>query len=297
MYGRIGDYAHNTRLTSYTQLTQVRIRETQLAVSTGKSAQAFSKIADDSSLLISAKSEKSVADAHIAQNLNGVDRMRAMDGALDNIAGMLDRLRGLVVQRLSGPTGADMPLDIEVDTMLEEISGQLNIKLDNRYLFSGSKTDTRPIELPEPVNTSADLADVYKGDEIRLTIRADDEVEIEAPMTAADIVPILETLADIKEAHNNDDSDAISAALDQLDIDLDTVSTLRGSVGVRMERLESVTESQRYTSEYLGEIISRIEDTDLPTAMTQLAQDRTTLEASYLTISQISQLSLADFIR
>ena len=297
MYGRIGDFAHSSRLASYTQLTQARMRDTQLAISTGKSAQTFSGIAGDSSLLVSAKNEKAIADAHVAQNLNGIDRMRSMDGALDNISGMLDRMRGLVVQRLSGPSGDDLPLDIEVDTMLEEISGQLNIKLDNRYLFSGSRTDTRPIELPDAVNNAADLADIYRGDDVRLSIRADDEVEIDVPMTAAEIVPVLETLADIKAAHIAGDTDGLNAALDQLDNQLDSVSTLRGSVGVRMERLESVTESQRFTSEYLAEIVSRIEDTDLPEAMTKLAQDRTALEASYLTISQISQLSLADFIR
>ena len=297
MLNRIGDLAHNTRLQSYTQSTQTRLRETQVAVSTGKSAQSFTEISDDAALLVATRHERALTEAHITQNRNGIDRLRAMDGALGNITEIVERARSLVVQRLSGPLGEELPLDIEIDTMMREIAGQANIKLDNRFLFAGSRTDTQPLELPATVTSSADLVDAYRGDEVTLTIRADETIEIDMGITGAELLPVLETLADLKAAHTAGDVDAIQAGLDLLEADIGDMANAHGTIGAKMARLESVTDGLSGGLDYLNEIISRIEDTDLPEAMTLLARDRTTLEAAYVTITQISRLSLADYIR
>jgi flagellin-like hook-associated protein FlgL len=48
---------------------------------------------------------------------------------------------------------------------------------------------------------------------------------------------------------------------------------------------------------YLDDIVSRIEDADVPEALTRIARDQASLEAAYLTTSRIGQLSLADYLR
>ena len=45
------------------------------------------------------------------------------------------------------------------------------------------------------------------------------------------------------------------------------------------------------------EIVSRIEDTDLPTALTRLASDQASLEATDLVTGRLTSLSLADYLR
>jgi flagellar hook-associated protein 3 FlgL len=75
------------------------------------------------------------------------------------------------------------------------------------------------------------------------------------------------------------------------------LSALRGQVGATGERLNTITDSQQSTATYLDDIVSRIEDADVPQTMTQLAQDQANLEAAYLTTSRLSQLTLADYLR
>ena len=48
---------------------------------------------------------------------------------------------------------------------------------------------------------------------------------------------------------------------------------------------------------YLDDVVSRIEDTDVPTAMTQLAQDQALLQASFTITGRLAGLSLADYLR
>ena len=70
-----------------------------------------------------------------------------------------------------------------------------------------------------------------------------------------------------------------------------------GASGAKATHLDSVLENHRSTQLYLDEIVSRIQDTDVPSALTALSADQTNLEASYLTVSRLGALSLANYLR
>jgi flagellin-like hook-associated protein FlgL len=68
-------------------------------------------------------------------------------------------------------------------------------------------------------------------------------------------------------------------------------------VGATSTRLQGIAESQSSTVLYLDDIVTRIEDADVPQTLAQLAQDQAAIEAAYLTTSRLGQLSLADYLR
>ena len=47
----------------------------------------------------------------------------------------------MLVQRLDGGLGGDVPLDATVDTMLAELESVLNTQMDGQYLFAGTRSD------------------------------------------------------------------------------------------------------------------------------------------------------------
>lgn len=299
MLGRTGDVAHSNRLSSYIQGTQERMREAQVAIATGKRAQAYSTIGNQTGVLLQARDGQQRAEAFVASNNTTADRLSMMDGSLGNILELADRMKTLLVQRLDPTIGQSIPLAPEIDTMLQEIASQLNARLGDRYLFAGSRTDTPPVVLPANVAGPADLdpATVYRGDDIRPTARASETVEVTYGLIATDAFEIMNVFAAAKEAHVAGDTDGIKAASDALTTALSGLADLRGELGARTARIETITETHQANAAYLGETVSRIEDTDLPSAIAQMSKDQMTIEAAYLTISRLNSLSLADYLR
>ena len=299
MLGRTGDVAHTNRLNGFIQGTQSRMRVAQVEVANGKRAQVYSELGSDTGILLQAREGQRRADAFVFSNTASTERLRMMDGALGNVVDIAERMRTLLVQRLDPSIGQSLPLGPEIDTMLEQIAAQLNTKLGDRYLFAGSRTDTPPVELPASVAGPADLdpATIYKGDQVRLSARAAENVEVTYGVLASDVFDVMTVLAAAKEAHAANDTQGLKAAMDALTDSFSGLADLRGELGSRTARVEAITETHRANAAYLGETVSRIEDADLPTAIAQIAKDQTAIEAAYITISRLNALSLADYLR
>lgn len=299
MVTRIGDAAQSFRVTSTLQQTQGRIRDVQTAIASGKAFDRYADMPGSAGLLVRTKAEQAQTAVFITQNEQLLDRLRAADGALGSIGDVAERMRSLLVNRLDAATGASVPLDTEVDAALAEIEARLNLTVAGRYVFAGSRTDTAPVALPVPPPTTADASLYYKGDDVAVTARVAAKVELDHGVTAADdsFALLISALGQARQAHLAKDAGGLESALTDLTAALQGVADLRGQMGAKAARLESITESHRSTALYLGETVSRIESTDIPTAMTRLAQDQANLEAAYITVSRLSSLSLADYLR
>ena len=90
-----------------------------------------------------AKDARELKAAFIDQTERLTGRLQVADTALAGIVDIADRARTTLVQRLDGNLGDAVPLDAEVDAMLQEIEAALNTRLDRQYLFAGSRTDAR----------------------------------------------------------------------------------------------------------------------------------------------------------
>lgn len=299
MTDRIGDFSHQTRMADLMGTTRARVRDLETDVATGKSIRRFSEIPKETGLLLRTREQIASNDNFVAQNERLTNELQAMDGTLGNIVSVAERLRTLLVQRLNDPTGQEMPLDVEAASMTSEVAAQLNFTLDGRYLFSGTSTDRAPVALPAVTLTSADPSLYYQGDRLDRTAWVDRQVELALPARADDpaFAGLLAALGTTLGAHASNDRAALETALTQAEQALSGVVELRSRMGAAAARVEDVTESQRSAALYLDETRGGIEDTDIAQAMTRMAQDKVGIEASYLIVSQISNLSLADYLR
>ncbi|MFO1068701.1 MAG: flagellin [Geminicoccaceae bacterium] len=299
MTGRIGDAVQSSRIASLLQETQARVRTAQTAVATGDAVSRFVEMPATSALLLHARSERAAAAGFVDDNGVTGDRLHAMDSAVGAIGAVAERLRALLVNRLDDSTGGSVPLDAEVDAALETIQGQLNLRLDGRYLFAGSRTDIAPVALPDPVPTTADASLYYQGDAVAPTARIGDGDSLDYGTTAADpaFAGLVGALGQAREAHLAGDRAGLESALAGLGEAVDALAQLRGAMGAQAARLETATEQHRSSILYLEETVSRLVDTDMATALTQIAEDSARLEATYTTVGRLGQLSLADYLR
>ena len=294
---RIADLAQSHRIGSLILAAQSRVHENQIAVSSGKAARRFSEIARDATLLVGAKDARARLERHVKDNELVIGRLQVADGALEDLARLAERLRTLLIQRLNGG-GESLPLDVEAGQMLAEAVNELNAAFDGRHLFAGSRTDAPPVALDGPI-TEADPALYYRGDSVTLSVQADTGLQIAYGITAdrPAFAELLAALGNAAAGHAGNGRDQLNAALEQAGRALDGTADLRGENGAVMRRIEAVNDGHRGTLLYFDETVSRIEDADLPAAMTRLVRDQTALEAAFTVVGRLSALSLADFLR
>jgi flagellar hook-associated protein 3 FlgL len=296
---RIGDLAQSQLLSRTLSGVQARLSEAQIAVSSGKTAQTFDEIADRAGELLRVRDARAVRSTLADQNDQLGRELQMMDGALGAVVDVADRARVALVQRLDGNLGDDVPLESQIDALLGELEAALNTRFDGRYLFGGSRTDQAPVSLPDPPPSVADPTLYYRGDQVRLSVRADLGVELDYGVTAdaAPFAQLIGALGQAQAAHLADDQPGIAAAAAAVEAALGGVAGLRAGVGITAERLESVTERQRSAVLYLDEVTSSIEDVDLAAMLTRIASDQAGLEAAYTVTGRLASLSLADYLR
>ena len=152
-------------------------------------------------------------------------------------------------------------------------------------------TDTRP----EP-------SYYYQGDDTTLKARIDEGVTLNYGVTAAQ--PAFEKIframrivrsLDISGA----DPDYIAKATHALDLmrqGEDQLEDLELTVGTRLEQLQSTNLQNKNTRDFFDGVIVDLESADTFTAVAELTQDQTVLEASYNTLVRLSSLTLTNFL-
>ncbi|MGD9508999.1 MAG: flagellin [Geminicoccaceae bacterium] len=296
---RIGDFARSQRLIATMGGIQARLADDQAAASSGKEAASYDRIADRAGELLRLRDASAVRSALADRNERLGQELQLMDGALGTVVDIAARARVTMLQRRDGGLGGEVALDGEVDSLLAQLEDALNTQFDGRYLFGGTRTDTAPVSLPATPAITADPSLYYRGDQVRLSARADIGVELVYGVTAdaAPFADLIAALGQARAAHLADDRAGLAAAAAGLEGALDGLTELRARLGVSAARLETIADGQRSTVLYLDEVASSIEDVDLAATLTRIANDQAGLEATYMVTARLASLSLANYLR
>lgn len=147
---RIAPFAQQDLAFFNTQLTQQRVFKAQLQLSTGKVAQDYSGIAQQSARLVSVETTIVSVD-QFTRNIGLVDqRLSLMDIALQNIDDVTRDLRGIVDSMKNQPTERYAELREFAINAKAIIAEALNTSDATRHLFGGSRVDQSPVNLASP---------------------------------------------------------------------------------------------------------------------------------------------------
>lgn len=91
-------------------------------------------------------------------------------------------------------------------------------------------------------------------------------------------------------------STALTTANSDLQAALNNVSTVRASVGTRMQELNSLDNAGTSKNLQYSQTLSNLQDLDYTQALTDLSRQQTTLEAAQKSFAQTSSLSLFKFL-
>ena len=298
---RVTNYAQMNRSLNNVMEVQARTYATNTQISSGKVAQNYAGIAGDSEKTLNLRSEATRIDNYLS-NAKDVDRrLTLIDQSLSAIGDAASSLRTLLMQATTSGLSDAVPLEQEAQGLLDTVTGALNVSEDGRYLFGGSRTDTKPVTVPvpDPAVWGDPDASYYAGDDVALSARLDDQITMDYGVNA-DRQGFQQLIGSLKAAIEAGQIGSTAMAETALTMVNDAIATLadyRAEVGTNQARLDSIIsghEDRKVTQE---EAIAAIEKTDIPSATVRMSNDQTILDASYMMVSQINRMSLADYLK
>ena len=279
---------------------QKRIYDTQIQISSGLKSQTFTGISREASRLVSLEGLQTRFEQLEKNNSIVESRLQRMDQSVSSIFDAMTEMRNLVIQRNNAASGTAVPLAAVAQNLLDVVAGQLNVKENGRFLFAGTLTNTAPVIFPVPDPTVFGTPDAtyYQGNSTELTVRIDDAITIKYGMTA-DRTAFQEVIGALKAAIQGDatnNTTLLNTSLALADSALASLAGFRAEIGSDMSTIELAKQRNDDFLLFVEQSISDIVNVDIPAAITQLTTAETILQASFLTIARISNLSLTNFL-
>ncbi|MBN2341426.1 MAG: flagellin FliC [Deltaproteobacteria bacterium] len=220
---------------------------------------------DAAGLAISEKMKAQIRGlAQAERNANdGISLVQTAEGAMDEISGMLIRMRELAVQSANGTTDSDQKgfLNNEFGELASEIS-----RIANSTEFNGTN-------LTDGSTTSVTLQVGIKND-------TDSKISVSLMDVTASGLSVDTGTETIDTATN-----ALSA-IDALDTAITDLSEQRGVLGAAQNRLDSTVRNLATTRENLSASNSRIRDVDVAEESVSMTRSQILMQAGTAVLAQ-----------
>ena len=148
----------------------------------------------------------------------------------------------------------------------------------------------------EKIPNPREDADYYAGDQQILKARVDDQYDVSYGILA-DNPAFQKLIQGLGIASGTDDEDSLVVALRFMSDAIDELPNVQGQIGLDIANIERFESRHEDFKVFAAQAISDIETVDVPLTLAELSQHETALQASFISISRASELSLANYLR
>jgi flagellar hook-associated protein 3 FlgL len=301
---RIADIAQHTRVLGFIGSAQNKVNDLQTQIGSGRKSQDYEGISRSAERLVSLEATHT-RTAQYVENNHVVDRrLRTMESNVAQIFDVMSGYKTLLVDALNAQNAADLNMPVRAQEMLNQISSLLNVAEDGRYLFAGSMTNTQPVDLaalpPTYVVPTANGASsaYYQGNAQILSVRAGDNFDVNYGVTA-DSLGFEQAIRALDVVVKNvpTDTTTLNHALAVVTDALDNIANTRTQIGAVATTLGELNRKHDEFMLFTEQTIGEIENVDIAEAVSLMNVATVSLEASFMTLSRLSQLTLMNFLR
>ena len=287
-------------------LQQREILRLQEQLSTG---QKVNRPSDDSLATrraVSAQAEISRNEQYITNISTISPGLTATESSLTNVINVIQRARELTLQGSNG-TNAQLQRDqiaIEIDQLVESLLVESNQTSNDRFVFGGTVTLTKPFE--ETRDANGRITDVdYIGNDQNYSIEVQAGITVAANETGSQVfttagagsVNIFDTLIAIRENLEAGDVAALETRLGELTSSQDQVLVSVARIGATQNRLERVESNLSDINLQLLDVIADNIDADFAETIVELNAQTNSLQASLDASARVIQPSLLSFLQ
>lgn len=246
------------------------------------------------------------------------------DTALQQLENSFQRIRELMVSSGNAAYGVDEKKAIkdEINEKVNEIAQILNTNFDGKYIFGGTKVNSKPVIVGSDVTGNNKLyfgssegtiiTDPSESNEVKM-LASDLMVEISQGVTmkynvsATEIlefgeepnkVNVMNLLTDITNSLDSEDSSEVAGKLlGQMDSTISNLLKIMSEVGSKQNRMESAATQNEDQILNLKDVLSKTEDIDFAEKTIEATVAQTVYMASLQVSARIIQPTLLDFLR
>ncbi|MBW2056219.1 MAG: flagellar hook-associated protein FlgL [Deltaproteobacteria bacterium] len=222
--------------------------------------------------------------------------LKATESSLYDVNKLLARTKELVLGQTTGTATDETRQAVaeEVDRIFEHAIQLADLRLGDRYVFSGFKTDTLPF------SSTSDYT--YQGDtgSIQVEIARDQKVTINlngAEVFTSGSINVFSVFDNVVTHLGSNDVSGLQADLADLDTAMDQILGKLAEVGAKANQLESTKQSLLDLKLNITGMVSELEDTDLADAVAELSLQETAYQASLASSVRLMETNLLDFLK
>ena len=286
-----------------------KLNTSQQQVASGKVSSDYAGIGGKTSALEAARASAARADAYQSNTQSALNQVDLQDSQLTQLAKVAGNLHQAMLMALGNNDATGFMTDVQ--SIFDQASQILNAKDSNgNYLFGGDKDNTPPFNVSSLSQLAAlpNVSAAFSNGTQKKSVMVGDGQPVQIGVLASDIgTQLMQTLKDIA-TFDAGPSGGFSAALtsaQQNFLSAETPVAGAASSGLNIataangyvyNRLNEAADQQTALSTLYKGFVSNIEDVDMGTAITQLNENQTALQAALQVTAQMGQISLLNYL-
>ena len=234
---------------------------------------------------------------------DGIGWVTATETALSRITDTVQRARELLVQGGNDSNGqiAREGIAAEIEALTEAVKQEANVTYDDRYIFAGTATETRPYELGPGDEYAGDGGTIQRviGKGVSLGVNVDIEGLLGNGAAAEDnkLLDVLRDIATDLRGGTAENAEALRGSdLERLSTNIDELTRVRAVVGATTNRLETAGTRLEQLQEASLNQLSQVYNVDMAEALVDYSTQQAAYETALRAGSTLIQPSLMDFL-
>src|ERR1700749_122066 len=285
------------------------VNKTQQQVASGKVSTDYAGIGGKTGALEAARASAARATAYQSNTQSALNQVDLQDNQLTQLGNIAGDLQQAITKAVGNNDATG--LMSEVQSVFDQVSQVLNAKDANgNYLFGGDKDNVPPFNVTSlsQLASLTNVSDAFSNGTQVKSVNVADGQSVQIGVLASDMgTQIMQTLKDIATFNAGStgnmtgqltgaQSSFLSPEIPSAQSAAQGINGITAANGDTYNRLNDVSDQQQALSTLYQGFVSNIEDVDMPTAITQLNQNQTALQAAMEVTAQMGQISLLNYL-
>ena len=280
-----------------------RLDRAQQQVSSGKRIETASDSPDQISEMLQVRSDIA-RNQQVQTNLTSYKlETDTATNALQQASSILDSAKSLTSSGLDGSLDPSMQANLvqEVQSLMQDMTGIANTKVNGRYVFSGDSDQTAPYTLDL---SQANGVSSYAGSSSTRQAQSPDGSSFAISKTGQEIFDsstagenVFGALANLRWALLANNSGAVQTALAGIQTAQDHVQAETASYGMVQSRISQAADDATSRDGQLQSQLSSIQDADITSSILELQDAQFQRQAALSARAKMPPTSLFDYLR